>query len=84
MNITGGDWIFYAVGATKWLNTAVFLVGLGIAVWAFLRCHKWGYLLMAFYFALVLFSLLVMPSINRAIAAHRPPDISEETQKKID
>ena len=35
-------------------------------------------------FALSVFSLLAMPSINRAIHANRPPDISTQTQQKID
>jgi arginine exporter protein ArgO len=59
-----GDWMFYyGTRAVEWLNPIVYLVGLGIAVWAFRHCHKWGYLVVAAYFALVVFSLLAMPSI---------------------
>ena len=79
-----GDWIFYyATQTVEWLNPLVSLVGLIIAVWAFRRCRKWGYLVVAIYFALSAFMLLAMPSINRAIRAHRSPDYSAETQGKI-
>jgi hypothetical protein len=67
----------------EWLNPIVYLVGLGVAAWAFMRSRKRGYFVVALYFALVLFSLFAMPSINRAIRAHRAPDISEQTEKKI-
>jgi hypothetical protein len=82
MSMTIGDSIFYY--AVPWLNPAVHIVGFGVALCAFLRCRKWGYLVVAAYFALVVFSLLAMPSINRAIRAHYPPDVSEQTQQKID
>jgi hypothetical protein len=77
----------FFIEAIEWLNPIVFIFGSGIAVWAFLRSHKRGYLVVAFYcilFALSVFSLLAMPSINRAIHANRPPDISTQTQQKID
>jgi hypothetical protein len=67
-----------------WLTPIVYILGLGIAFWAFFRCRKRGYLVVAAYFALVVFSLLGMPSIDRSMHAHRPPDISEQTQQKID
>ena len=62
----------------------MYLIGLSIAVWAFLRCRKRGYIVIASFFALLLFSLFAMPFINRAIRNRRPPDISEQTQRKID
>jgi type II secretory pathway component PulM len=76
--MTIGDWTFEAA---RWLNTAVYLVGLGIAVWAFLRCRKRGYLVVALFFALVLFSWYVWPPISHAIYTHRTP---VRTQQKID
>jgi hypothetical protein len=80
-----GDWIFYyATQAVEWLTPLVYLVGLGIAIWAFRRCRKCGYLVIAIYFALCIFMVLVMPSINRAMRAHRQPDYSAETRQKID
>jgi len=83
--MTTGDSIFYyAMKVVEWVNPAVYLVGLVIAVLAFLRFRRCGYLVIAAYFAFVVFSFLVMPSINRAIRAHRPPDMSEQTQQKID
>jgi hypothetical protein len=65
--------------AVRWLNTLVYLVGLSIAVWAFLRCHKRGYLAVALFFALVLFSWHVWPHISHAIYVHRTP---AEVQQK--
>ena len=80
-----GDWIFYyATRAIEWLNPVVYLVGLVIAVWAFRRCCKCGYLVVAVYFALSAFTLLAMPSINRAIRAHQAPDYDAQTRQKID
>jgi hypothetical protein len=84
LNPGASIWPFLLIDeVTKWLNPLVHLVGLGIAVWAYLRCHKCGYLVVSIYFAVCVFMLLAMPPINRAIAAHREPDVSEETQKKI-
>jgi hypothetical protein len=83
--MTASDSLFYyGSKAVEWLNPAVYFVGLGIAAWAFLRCRKCGYLVLAIYFALAAFELLAMPSIDRAIRAHRPPDVSEQIQQKID
>jgi hypothetical protein len=79
-----GNMIYdHAAQAIEWLNPMVYLFGLGIASWAFCRCRKWGYLLVAIYFALAVFSLLAMPSINRAIRAHEAPDYDAQTRQKI-
>lgn len=75
---------YYFMKGVEWLNPAVYLVGLCIAAWAFVRCRKCGYLVMAAYFALVVFWLLVWPPIDRAIRANRAPDISAQTQQKVD
>jgi len=75
---------YYFIKTVEWLKPAVYLAGLCIAVWAFLRCRKCGYLVMAAYFALVVFWLVAWPPIDRAIRAHRPPDISAPTQQRID
>ena len=84
-NAQQASWIFnFFFEAVHWLKPVVLLIGFGVAIWAFLKCRKCGYLVFAIYFAVVLFSLWVMPSINRAIRAHRPPDVSEETQKQMD
>ena len=69
--------------AVDWLKPIVLIVGLVIAIWAFRRCRKWGYLLVGFHFASYAFMLLAMPSINRAIAAHRAPDYDAQVEKKI-
>jgi type II secretory pathway component PulM len=77
--MTIGDWITsYAFEAARWLNTAVFLFGLGIAVWAFLRCRKRAYLVFALYFALVLFAWHVWPPISHAIYVYRTPTAEQQ------
>lgn len=83
--MTTSDWAFYCtMQAVKWLEPILYAVGLVIAVRTFRRCRKPGYIVLVTYFALCLFLLLAMPPINRAIRARRTPDISEQTQKKID
>lgn len=72
------------VRGLEWLEPMVYAVGLVVALWAFRRCRKWGYLVLTFYFTLVLFSVLALPAINSAVRAQRAPDISEQTQVKID
>lgn len=69
--------------AAEWLNPIVHALGLALAIWAFRCCRRRGYLVIGLYFALVLFSLLAMPSIKRALRERRQPDISEQTQEKI-
>jgi hypothetical protein len=66
-----------------WLAPFIYLLGLAIAVWAFRRSRKRGYLVVAAYFALCVFSLWAMPSINRALEA-RTPDLSKRTREKLD
>jgi len=75
---------YYAIHAIEWLNPIVYLFGLGIALWAFRHCRRWGYLVVAAYFALCTFSLLAMPSINRAIRAYQTPDHDVQTRQKMD
>jgi hypothetical protein len=78
-------WLFsFLIEAMKWLTPIVLTVGMGVAVLAFSRCRKPGYLVIAVYFAFCIFSLLAMPSIDRAIQAHRNPDVSEQAQRQID
>jgi hypothetical protein len=84
-DIHEAGWMYrFCEEAVQWLGPIVYVIGLGIAVWAFRRCRKRGYLVVALYFALALFVPLAMPSINRVIRAHSAPDISEQTQQKID
>ena len=80
-----GDWIFYyGTQMINWLNPLVAIIGLCIALRAFLRSRKCGYLVVAVYFLLTVFTLLAMPSINRAMRAHRAPEVSAQTQQTID
>lgn len=74
---------YYLFRAIDWMNPLVHLIGFGIAIWAFCRCRKRGYVLVAIYFALASLTLLGMPSINRMIAQRRAPDVSEETKQKM-
>ena len=74
---------YYLCRAIEWLNPVIHLVGLGIAAWAFFRCRKRGYVLVAIYFALASWTLLGMPSLNRMIAGRRAPDVSEQTRQKM-
>jgi hypothetical protein len=83
-NAPEASWMFvFFLNAVDFLKPAVNLIGLGVAIWAFLRCRKRGYLVIALYFGLVLFSLFVMPSINRVYRAHHQPDITEQEQQKM-
>jgi hypothetical protein len=84
-DIPEASWLFlFTMRAIDWLNPIVYVAGLAVAVWAFRYCRRWGYLVVGFYFLLVLFTLFAMPSINRAIQARTAPDLSEQTQQKID
>jgi len=81
---TSDSIVYYATQAIEWLTPLVYLFGLAIAVWAFRRCRRRGYLVVAAYFALCAFSLLAMPSINRAIRAHQTPNYDVQTRQKMD
>lgn len=83
--MTASDWIYhYGFQAIEWLKPIVLIGGLMVAIWAFRRCRKSGYLLIAMYFAIYTFTLLAMPAINRAIQARQAPDYDAQTQQKID
>jgi len=80
----GGDWAYYMFEAVSWLNPIVHALGLGIAVWAFLRCRNRGYVWVAVYYAFAVVTLLAAPQINRAIHALQSPKVSQQTRQKID
>ena len=83
--MTAADWTFYcATQFFNWLGPALHIVGSCVAVWAFQKSRKSGYLLMAVYFGLVIFIPLVVPHINRAIRAHHEADSSEQQRQKLD
>ena len=67
----------------RWLSPLSYTAGCCVALWAFWKCRKEGYLILAAYFALAVFYFVALPPINRAMAAHRKPDISIETEKKL-
>lgn len=73
----------YLFQALDWLEPLTFALGAGVAFWAFRRCRKVGYLLVALYFCLAVFSLVALPRIKAELHARRTPIQSEETQWKI-
>jgi hypothetical protein len=78
-DIPQANWLFvFFVRTVEYLNPLVHALGLGVAIWGFMRSRKRGYLIIGAYFGLVLFTMFVLPLINRST------DISEQTQAKID
>ena len=73
----------YLLEAIDWLNPIVHIIGLIVAIWAFRKCRKKGYIVIAAYFVLATFTLIAMPKINRMIAENRKPTLSEQTQERI-
>jgi hypothetical protein len=85
--MTNIDWTSYIVAkAIGWLWPLAHLFGLGVCAWAYRRCRKAGYLIVATYYLLALCGLLLGPAINRAIGEYshaqsaQPP--SPEAQKQ--
>jgi hypothetical protein len=79
----GWSWqLFAAIG--EGLPPIVYIAGLAISVWAFIRCRKCGYLVIASYFAVILLSSYIWLPIHRDIEAHRSPDMSDQIQQQID
>ena len=68
---------------TQWLIPTLYLIGLIISIWAFRNGKKKGYIVVAIYFFLSIFSYVVMPRINRAIRNENPPSISEEKREEM-
>jgi hypothetical protein len=84
-DIPQAGWMFQLLAETaQWLRVIVYLIGLGIAIWAFHRSRKCGYLIFAIYFALTALWLIVAVPVWRAIHAHDPPDTYEQTRQQID
>jgi len=73
----------YILQALDWLEPLIFALGAVLGFWAFRRCRKIGYFVVAIYFCLAVFSLLVLPRIKAELYARRTPTRSEETQRKI-
>ena len=73
----------YLLKMIDWLNPLAHMLGLAVSIWAYRRSLKRGYLVVALYFALAVFSLLVTPKINRLIAERRSPDLSEQAQERM-
>jgi len=75
---------YYLLEAIDWLDPIIHVIGLIIAIWAFRKCKKKGYIVIVTYFALATFTLVAMPKINRMIAENKEPTRSEQTQERID
>jgi len=69
--------------ALDWLEPLTFALGAVVGLRAFRRCRKIGYLIVAIYFCLAVFSLLALPRIKAEMRARQTPTQSEETQRKI-
>jgi hypothetical protein len=83
-DIPQAGWTFqFSMGALQWLEVVVYLIGLGIAIWAFRRSRKCGYLVLAVYFAVVALWLVFAVPVWRAMHANDPPDVSEQTRQKM-
>ena len=74
----------FLMHASKCLNPMLCAIGLLAAIWAARTAKRKTYLLIGLYFLLSLYSLSAAPYINRMIAERRAPDISKETERKID
>ena len=74
----------YILQAVDWLEPLTYAVGAVTGFWAFRRCRKIGYLVVAIYFCLAVFSLLALPRIKAELRARQTPKQSEEAQRKID
>ena len=74
----------YILQAVDWLEPLTYAVGAVTGFWAFRRCRKSGYLVVAIYFCLAVFSLLALPRIKAELRARQTPKQSEEAQRKID
>ena len=74
---------YYMFRTFEWLNPLIHLLGGVIAIRAFLRCRKNGYLVVAIYFLLGVFTIIAMPSIRRILAERRGPDLSAEVKEKM-
>lgn len=73
----------YILQALDWLEPLTFALGAFVGFWAFRRCRKIGYLVVAVYFCLAVFSLLALPRIKAEMRARQTLTQSEETQRKI-
>ena len=78
----GWIWQFFAQ-IVPWLEPAIYLIGLGIAIWAFRRSRKCGYLVFAVYFTVVALWLVFAVPVWRAMHSNDPPDVSEQTRQKM-
>lgn len=58
-------------------------LGAGVGFWAFRRCRKVGYLLVALYFCFAVFSMVALPRIKAELRARHAPTLSEATEQKI-
>ncbi|MFT4691710.1 MAG: hypothetical protein ACI9OD_003936 [Limisphaerales bacterium] len=73
----------YILQALDWLEPLTFALGAVVGFWAFRRCRRVGYLVIAIYFCLAVFSLLALPRIKAELRARQTPTQSAETQRKI-
>ena len=71
----------FGLGLFNWLNLAVLCLGLGLALRTFFRSRRCGWLVVAGYFAMALFSLLALPALQQTWHTRHPPDIALSAAK---
>jgi hypothetical protein len=73
--------------AVHWLNPLVYIVGVAVCLWSFWLSRKRGHLFVAAYFLLAVFSVLIVPTINRLKESRwderRQSEISPEAHERF-
>ena len=73
----------YLLQALDWMEPLAIALGAGVGFWAFRRCRKVGYLLVALYFCLAVFSMVALPRIKAELRARHTPTLSEAIEQKL-
>lgn len=60
----------FVARAVEWLDTMIYGLGLVVAIWGFLRSRKWGYCVVALYFAWGIIGSLIVPVLAPLVGAH--------------
>jgi hypothetical protein len=80
------DWFF--VNSPKimhWFELLLYLIGLGVSLWAYRQSRKRGYLLLGLYVFFCICTLSVLPAIGRAIRQrwHSQHELSPEAREQF-
>lgn len=74
---------YYLYKIIPFIYPALYFSGLGITIWAYRVSRKYGYLIIAAYFFLALFSLFAMPFINRIFANRYIYNVKEVSKQEM-